>query len=111
MNADHPGSVWDSGLQPERTRLAWQRTALALLTAALVVARVVGHHNVPAGIAVAAAACVLAGGIGVLTTRRYLGANRRLSSDRPLQGALIHLLLTGVLVVIGVGALIYVLVP
>lgn len=102
--------VWDAGLQPERTRLAWQRTALALLTAGLVVARLVGHHHIATGIAIAAAACVLAASVGIVSTRRYKSANRRLEEERPLPGAAVNLLTTLTFLVVGVGAAIYVLV-
>lgn len=100
--------VWDAGLQPERTRLAWQRTALALLSAGLVVARLVGHHHVAAGAALAAAACLLAASIGLLSTQRYASANRRLEAERPLQGGAVNLLTTLTFLVVGVGAAIYV---
>ncbi|WP_432559960.1 YidH family protein [Granulicoccus sp. GXG6511] len=103
-------SVWDVGLQPERTRLAWQRTSLALLTAGLVVARFVGHHHATIGVAAAAAAAFLAGATGVASTRRYRNANRRLDLDRPLQGGLVPLLMTLAFLVVGIGAAIYVLV-
>lgn len=96
--------VWDPGLQPERTRLAWQRTSLALLTASLVVARIVGHHALIPGVVVAAGACVLAGLIGVLSTKRYDRAQVRLQAERPLPGGVVNLLMTGSLLLIGVGA-------
>ncbi|MFI7579781.1 DUF202 domain-containing protein [Kocuria kalidii] len=36
----------DSGLQPERTILAWGRTVLALITAAAICLRWITHHGV-----------------------------------------------------------------
>lgn len=101
--------VWDTGLQPERTRLAWQRTALALLATGLVVARFVGHHHVALGVVIAAAACVLAGAIGILSTRRYDSLTRRLEAERPLPGGVVNLLTTLTFLVVGVGATLYTL--
>lgn len=103
-------SVWDTGLQPERTRLAWQRTALSLLGAGLVIARFVGHHRVAMGVAIAAAACGLAAVIGVLSTRRYRRANERLGAHSPLQGGAAYLVTTLAFLVVGLGAALYVLV-
>lgn len=103
-------AVWDAGLQPERTRLAWQRTALSLLGAGLVVARFVGHHRAAVGVAIAAAACGLAGVIGVLSTRRYRKANERLGAQSPLQGGAAYLVTTLAFLVVGIGAALYVVV-
>lgn len=108
--ASTSSAVWDSGLQPERTRLAWQRTALALLSAGLIVARIVGHHHLTAGVAIAASATVLAGVTGVLSTRRYRRANLRLHAEHPLPGGVINLLMTLAFLVVAVGALVFVLV-
>src|SRR5699024_6459488 len=44
--------VWDTGLQPERTRLSWQRTALSSAACALIIARLVGEANPYVGITV-----------------------------------------------------------
>lgn len=102
--------VWDSGLQPERTRLAWQRTSLALISAGLIVARIVGHHDPGSGIAIAAAVTILAGATGVLSTQRYRRNNRRLSAEQPLPGGVVNLLMTGAFLVIAFGGLVFVLV-
>lgn len=101
--------VWDAGLQPERTRLAWQRTALSLLAAGLVVARFVGHHHLTLGVLIAAVACLIAGGVGILSTRRYGSLTRRLEDESPLQGGAVNLLLTLAFLVVGIGAALYAL--
>jgi putative membrane protein len=67
--------VWDPGLQPERTSLAWQRTALTMLGVGLLVPKlawpVLGVWAlVPSGIVVAVAVAVLVAG-----ARRYRAAH------------------------------------
>src|SRR5690606_33022341 len=62
---------FDSGLQPERTALAWQRTGLSIALALLVGARLVAHLGAAWAPALAAAGII---GIAVLLTighRRY----------------------------------------
>ena len=39
MSAERPGTVFDRGLQHERTALAWERTAIASMVAGVLVAR------------------------------------------------------------------------
>ncbi len=73
MNADeHDETVWDAGLQPERTSLAWRRLALALLVLALAVPRV--GWPVMGAWALAPAGIAAAGALTLLTTghRRYV---------------------------------------
>ena len=79
-----PDRVWDPGLQPERTLLAWRRIAVALLCMALAAPRfawpVFGSAAVvPSGIAVAGAVAVL-----FASHRRYVQTHRALTADRPI---------------------------
>jgi uncharacterized membrane protein YidH (DUF202 family) len=39
VNAQRPTEVFDSGLQHERTSLAWERTAISMMVAGLVLSR------------------------------------------------------------------------
>lgn len=59
------------GAQPERTALAWQRTALATAAGAAIIARHTGDALGPASVAVLLATLVLAGAAFVLGRRRY----------------------------------------
>lgn len=87
---DRTSRPFDAGLQPERTALAWRRTALAIAVGSLAGARVLSHvfgawALLPAGLGLA-----LAVGIMVVVHRRHLEVHRRLTTsatDRiPLHG-------------------------
>ena len=100
---DQGRQVFDRGLQPERTALAWRRTGLAITVAALVAVRILPEvlglwAIVPAGLGLVAAVAVL-----VAAHRRHQVVHRTLvdaDTDRvPLpSGALplaVTILLTG----------------
>lgn len=101
-----PGrQVFDPGLQPERTALAWRRTGLALTVASLVAVRILPQvlgawAVVPAGLGVTLSVAVL-----VVAHRRHVRVHRLLvgsDSDRvPLSSGVLPLLVT---VVAGGGA-------
>lgn len=111
--ADRPWEhgVWDTGLQPERTRLSWQRTALSSAACSLIIARLVGEANPYVGITVAVAA-ILCGIMIALTARRRLwhstvAAHR----SEPLPDARGFVWMTALIMVAGAGAVTLAVLP
>jgi uncharacterized membrane protein YidH (DUF202 family) len=101
--------LYDTGLQPERTALAWRRTALALAGGALVAVRIVPAVVGPWAYLPTGAGLVLAVVILVLAHRRYRCLHRALvehhQPDRRPDGRLVAL--TGLAtLLIGVAALV-----
>jgi putative membrane protein len=80
-----PGRVWDPGLQSERTRLAWVRTAAALAMGGLG-ATMLALRNGLTGFAVAAfALATVCGGVLLVRTGvRFRNVQRALHEGRPL---------------------------
>jgi putative membrane protein len=113
MNGTGDFSLFDPGLQPERTALAWRRTALALTTAAIVAVRMLPEllgtwAILPAGAGLAGAVAVL-----FLAHRRHLTVHLilvRSDSDRvPLPGGALPLSTALLVSIGGVAALIAVI--
>lgn len=76
----------DPGLSNERTALAWQRTALTLVVAAAILARLtLGSSGAGAAI-VPVLAIVLGLWVFGESARRYLGAHRYRAGSRPRGG-------------------------
>ncbi|SEG30112.1 protein of unknown function [Nonomuraea solani] len=81
--------IWDRGLQSERTRLAWVRTAVALATGGLGAAGLSARHGLPmlavAGFAMAA----LCGGVLLIRTGvRFRRVQAALHAGTPLDAGL-----------------------
>lgn len=102
--------VFDDGLQPERTALAWRRTGLSLTGAALVAVRIVPDvlgiwAIVPSGFGLAGALAVL-----VLAHLRYRAVHTALTSNAsertPMPSGWLPLLVTVLVMTGAVGALI-----
>ena len=117
MSAEHPGPpprrLYDPGLQPERTALAWRRTALSLLVASLGAARIL-----PTQLGAGAVVLGLAGAVWAVVIHHLAGRRARRATTRLLDiGDLAHpdsagRLLAGtaaVAVVLGLGGLALVL--
>ncbi|MFI6923007.1 DUF202 domain-containing protein [Nonomuraea spiralis] len=81
--------IWDQGLQSERTRLAWVRTAVALATGGLGAAGLAVRHGLPllavAGFALAA----LCGAVLLIRTGvRFRRVQEALHGGRPIDAGL-----------------------
>jgi uncharacterized membrane protein YidH (DUF202 family) len=98
---------WDPGLQNERTGLAWQRTMLAGLTCGLLVARLLASLSVVLAVVVGVAALVTTAALGWLAILRFRTANADLHAERPVGDGRAPALLGAVMLLTGVGALLY----
>lgn len=100
----------DPGLQPERTALAWRRTALSLASGAAVSARALFPTLGVVAAALASAGGAIAVGLWVLGSLRYRHAYRWPDGDptaRPPGGAALGVF-AALGTAIGVAALLYV---
>lgn len=99
MTPDRPGAR--SGLQPERTLLAWRRTALGLTAnGILLVASGVGTSRVRIGLGLAVVVLALSCWAAVGAVFRSLGGNTApagLGTDRMMRSAAGLVLLVGVI--------------
>ncbi|QJU55132.1 DUF202 domain-containing protein [Herbiconiux sp. KACC 21604] len=74
-------SVFDPGLQPERTALAWRRTALALLVGSLVALRILPEVFGTWAVALGLVGVVAAGALLWAVHRRYSTHHRLLTDE------------------------------
>jgi putative membrane protein len=86
--------LFDPGLQPERTELAWRRTTLALVVGALIALRLLPAVLGPWAISVGLTGLVLAALLWVLARRRaHQTAQSLVHNHGPLPGGVLLLLL------------------
>jgi uncharacterized membrane protein YidH (DUF202 family) len=100
---------WDPGLQNERTGLAWQRTMLSGLGISLLVARFVASLSVALAIVVGVASILGTAALGWLAILRFRATHEALHAERPVGDGRAPLLITVLMLMTGVGALLYVL--
>ncbi|GAA3706698.1 hypothetical protein GCM10022224_085270 [Nonomuraea antimicrobica] len=87
MAADE--EIWDRGLQSERTRLAWVRTAVALSTGGLAAAGLAVRSSLPSVAIAAFAMAAFCGGVLLIRTRlRFRRVQAALHGGRPLGAGL-----------------------
>lgn len=79
-------TLFDPGLQPERTRLAWRRTLLALTAVALAALRLLPAALGPVGAVLPALALVGVGSLWWMARRRSGRVDRALADERGLSG-------------------------
>ncbi|TYB68904.1 DUF202 domain-containing protein [Nonomuraea sp. PA05] len=81
--------IWDRGLQSERTRMAWVRTAVALSTGGLGAAGLAARHGLPVLAVAAFALAALCGGVLLIRTGlRYRRVQAALHGGKPLDAGL-----------------------
>lgn len=98
-----------SGVQNERTSLAWVRTGLGLAGCALLAGRLAMVRHTPWAVAAAIAAAVLAFGTLGWSHDRYRRAARAVGERRSVAQAVPALLLTLAVVLVGTLALLLIL--
>jgi hypothetical protein len=84
----------DPGLQPERTRLAWQRTGVAAVLVGSGAALAAARRGDSAVLLLAALACMVAGTVTAVGGRTPL--------DAPYGRLVLGALVTGVIAVVGI---------
>lgn len=105
-----PEAPFDSGLQPERTLLAWRRTCLALAVASAVAARF-AVETMGSAAALLGIAGVFTAAVGYIRTSvRYRRSHEGLVRDGqlPIDGVALALM-TVTLLLVSVGAAVYVI--
>ncbi|WP_185972413.1 DUF202 domain-containing protein [Georgenia yuyongxinii] len=104
-----PGAeLFDPGLQPERTALAWRRTALALALGPLLAARLFAPQLGALTLAAALVGAALGASIALVATARYRTVHGVLVGQgerRGLPGAALLLGTAAVTFLAGIGAL------
>ncbi len=110
MSADRE-RVFDPGLQPERTALAWRRTALALTGGSVIIMRILPSVIGVAALVIGFTGLALALVVLVGSHRRYLRQHRALTSTEPvvLRSGWPVVALTAAALLIGVLCLLFVL--
>jgi uncharacterized membrane protein YidH (DUF202 family) len=101
---------WDSGLQNERTGLAWQRTMLAGLTCSVLVARLLAEISVVLAVLIGLVALLTTAGLGWMAVSRFRRNSDALHANRPVGDARPQLLISLVVTLTALGALLFALV-
>jgi uncharacterized membrane protein YidH (DUF202 family) len=104
-----PGAgVWDRGLQPERTSLAWERTALGLAANAALLLRA-GAQGAPFARVLGAVTLGVAGAVFLASRTRYVRRDAALRGRGRAPGGRLVLAVGVTTVALSLGALVAVL--
>lgn len=106
---DGDADLWDTGVQIERTSLAWLRTILAFVVAAMVLIRLMAGRL--SGLVVVSCGVIVMVAVlfGVLSWRRYLTSHRRLHLHSPLPDGMLPLAAASAALTVESTALTYIL--
>ena len=104
-----PRVPWDPGLQNERTALAWMRSGLALLGAALILARISAELQAIPSVALSAVCVVLASQVVIGAAARYRRAAAALKTRQPLPDGRLPAAIAAVTTLMGIAVVAVVL--
>ena len=99
---------WDSGLQNERTGLAWQRTMLAGLTCGLLVARLLASISLTVAIIIGLLALLCTAGLGYVAIRRFRLNSMAIDREEALGDGKANALISILVVTTALGGLLYI---
>lgn len=95
------------GLAPERTALAWLRSSLALLVAAVALARFAAHASAGLGVVITAVCVPFAVAVSLLAGARY--RRTRIHPDATPGDGVLPACVTALVCLLGIAAMGYVL--
>lgn len=103
------GRPFDTGLQNERTGLAWQRTALSLTVTGLIAARFVASSLPVVAIVLTTATLAVWGLVTVTSSARYRISHTALHEGVPLPDGRVHCALSLLVILVGAATLTFLL--
>ena len=98
---------WDTGLQNERTGLAWQRTMLAGLVCSLLVARLLAETQPVLAVLIGLASLLGTAGLGLIAIRRFRLHGDALHAQRPIGDGRPPAMISVVVALTAIGALVF----
>jgi O-antigen/teichoic acid export membrane protein len=99
--------LFDSGLQPERTDLAWRRSTLSVVVGALIALRLLPPALGPGGLTIGLSGLLIAGLLWLLARRRARRTQQALRHQTPMPGGGLLLGLTALTAGAAAVALLY----
>ena len=89
---------WDSGLQPERTALAWRRSVLGILIGSIAVIRILPPVVGVSSLAIGIVGLLVSSALWLASAARVRRTDRALRAGTPLPGGLLLAMLAATVI-------------